>query len=177
MDAKKVESVYSFGNVFFVIATKIRYGHLKNGFILLEEAKKKAMTELLPYKAKAEEKLGLSLVAIGTQPHFSYGYADEESDYVVAFMPFYNLHWFSIIKPYGQKAQMAMFSWCNSSFQVRVAKLASQADAIKFGGQLATFAADYEIVDHQFTAGTDSVHSYLLVGKSIEKECESLFRK
>lgn len=174
--AKKFRNVHNFANIFFVIAVKIRYGHLKSGFVLLEEAQKKAMIELLPHKAKAEETLGIQLVEVGNVPYFSLGYSDEKSDYLISYMAFYNANWFSLVKDYTNQAPFCCFSWCNSSLKVNVALVKSRADAINFGRQLPTFTSCYQDLDYQFTPGRTSVHAHLFVRNDWALECEDLFK-
>ncbi len=174
--AKKFKEIHSFGKIFFVVAAKIRYGHLKSGFVLLEEAQKKAMTELLPHKAKAEETLGIKLIEVGNVPYFSLGYSDEKSDYLISYMAFYNANWFSTVKDFTNQAPFCCFCWCNASLKVDVALVKSSADAINFGRQLPTLASGYKDVDYQFTPGRCSVHAHLFVRNDWALACEGLFK-
>ena len=174
--SRKFKSVHSFGHIFYVVAVKMRYGHLENGFVLLEQAKNKAMTELLPVKAKAEETLGIKLIELDKEPYFSLGYSDKKSDYLIAYMAFYNANWFSTVKDFTNQAPFCCFCWCNGSLKVDVALVKSSADAINFGRQLPTLASGYKDVDYQFTPGRCSVHAHLFVRNDWALACEDLFK-
>lgn len=169
---------HAFGNIFFIVAVKIRYGIVNGNFILTETARNRAMTELLPQKAIVEEKTGFKLVAINNEPDFLLGFTDETSDYLIAFMVFYNANWFNELSPtvLQSRAQNCEFSWYGKSLSVQTFKLCSQTEAINLGYYLSDCEQEYQIVDHKFTIGSSPIHAYLLVHKNILGKCETLFK-
>ena len=174
--AKKFKSVHNFGNIFFVIAAKARYGKIGENFILMEDAKKNAMTDLLPHKTEAEDKLGITLQEVDNVPQFSLGYSDSKSDYLICYMAFFNSNWFSLLNNYTEHAPLCCLSWCNSAFTVDIAKIKNTKDAINFGRALPNNYSSYEELSHRFTPGRIALHATLFVRNNWARDCEDLFK-